>query len=465
MANLIWFRKDLRIHDNQALSAACQQKNNGVVGLFILTPETWRSHHMAGCQVDFLLQNLKQLKDSLATLNIPLLIAQLDAFAEIPTYLLKLIQQHNIANVYFNKQYELDELNRDKKVTEQLIENGYKVYQYDDQVIVPPTTLFSQKGTPFTVYTPYKKAWLNFLEKHPENYHILAVPKPQTVINVSSSEIPEKISGFSHQQDISWCLPGEKAALKQLENFIENQVDHYHEQRDFPGIDGTSRLSPYLALGVLSPRQCVATILQGMKYFFTDSYSQGKLIFLQELIWRDFYKQVMFHFPRVCRYQAFKLNTDHLEAWKQGKTGFPFVDAAMRQLNQTGWMHNRMRMVVAMFLSKNLLLDWRLGERYFMENLLDGDLSANNGGWQWSASTGTDAVPYFRIFNPTEQSKRFDPEGKYIRYYCPELKGLDNKSIHDPEGFGVRPASYPKPIIDYKKSRERVLAAFKSLKK
>jgi deoxyribodipyrimidine photo-lyase len=238
------------------------------------------------------------------------------------------------------------------------------------------------------------------------------------------------------------------------------EVPSYREQRDVPSVDGTSRLSPALAAGALSIRECWRRA--------PWQESEGALVWQNELLWRDFYKYVMWHYPHVCKKLAWRGDVGHVpwrhddkefRQWCDGRTGIPIIDAAMRQLQHSGWMHNRLRMLTAMFLTKHLLIDWRWGERWFMQHLIDGDFAANNGGWQWSASTGTDAAPYFRVFNPVTQSRRFDPDGTFIRKYVPELAGLDNAAIHDP-GL-LRPDDYPAPIIDLAFGRERALTAFR----
>lgn len=269
---------------------------------------------------------------------------------------------------------------------------------------------------------------------------------------------------------------GEKEAQKKLKVFCQDKIYDYHKNRDCPNIDGTSQLSPYLAQGVISPRQCITAALEACNIADIDAMKKidGASTWISELIWRDFYNHIIYFHPDICRHKPFKLKTDNipwryddklLEAWKSGMTGFPVVGAGMRQLLQTGWMHNRLRMVTAMFLSKILLLDWRLGENHFMGYLIDADFAANNGGWQWCASTGTDAVPYFRIFNPTTQGQRFDPAGDFIRQFCPELAHLDSKAIHNPFAFGVKPneLKYPQPIVDYKLMRQSTIDLFKRL--
>jgi deoxyribodipyrimidine photo-lyase len=251
-------------------------------------------------------------------------------------------------------------------------------------------------------------------------------------------------------------------------------IGSYGEHRDCPAVRGTSILSPFLAAGVISPRQCLQAAVAAARSSATDAH--GAATWISELTWRDFYTHVLVGFPRVSKNRPFRLKSDSvmwrssdadLAAWKSGRTGYPIVDAGMRQLNQTGWMHNRLRMVTAMFLTKHLLIDWRVGEQYFMRNLIDGDLAANNGGWQWSASTGTDAAPYFRIFNPFTQSSRFDPDGKFIKTFCPELTRLPVQSLHDPQKLSEHlhrsKIDYPCCIVDHAVARDRALRAFKHL--
>ena len=265
---------------------------------------------------------------------------------------------------------------------------------------------------------------------------------------------------------------GEAHALDVLNQFIEDQVEFYKVERDFPALKGTSQLSTYLNIGILSIRQCIQALFNAQQgYFKLDS--EGQQTWLDELLWREFYQHILYDFQRVSKHLPFKKNTqkiqwrdapEDLKDWQYGLTGVPIVDAGMRQMLATGWMHNRVRMIVAMFLSKNLLIDWRLGEQWFMQHLVDGDLAANNGGWQWCASTGTDSVPYFRVFNPISQSQKFDANGDYIRRWVPELAHLDAKSIHDP--YAKNPnlkLNYPRPIVDLKQSRIRAIEAFKGI--
>ena len=264
----------------------------------------------------------------------------------------------------------------------------------------------------------------------------------------------------------------EEYALTSLDDFINDKVIHYEKERDFPHQDSTSQLSPYLNLGIISIRQCIQALFRRQHDHFQIEHL-GQQTWLDELLWREFYQHILFDFPQISKHQPFKTHThkiqwrdapEDLAAWQQGQTGIPIVDAGMRQLLATGWMHNRVRMVTAMFLTKNLLMDWRLGEQWFMQHLIDGNLAANNGGWQWCASTGTDSVPYFRIFNPISQSQKFDVNGNYIRQWVPELAHLDAKTIHEPYAKNSNLAlNYPKPIADLKQTRIRAIEVFKSI--
>jgi deoxyribodipyrimidine photo-lyase len=319
-----------------------------------------------------------------------------------------------------------------------------------------------KNGKPYTVFTPYSKVWkakLPFaLRLHP------APEKIDTPVGVPGESLPP----FK----VSPLFPaGEQEALARLEEFCHRRIHAYHENRNRLDLDGTSSLSPYLRFGMVGLRQVVRAAQEAI----AQKKGPGAETWLNELIWREFYIHILYHFPRV-RKAAFKpalasiaWRNDEAQfiAWKEGRTGLPIVDAAMRQLKEIGWMHNRARMIVASYLVKDLLIDWRWGEAYFMEELLDGDLAANNGGWQWTAGTGTDAAPYFRIFNPVLQSMKFDPNGEYIRKWIPELRGVDSRDIHAPWRKGIRVEGYPaKPVVErdtertlmaYRKSREGVL--------
>lgn len=392
--------------------------------------------------------------------------------AQIPSILYKLAEQFSLDKLFFNNELEINEAKRDLAVTHYFQKNNKSVLCFNDQLILPAEEVKTRQKDYFKVFTPFKSEWLSVFQK--TSIKLLKKPKKQPPNTIPSRIASDQLPGIRATADLSIWPSGEKIAQQRLRTFIRKKLFVYDQERDFPFLDATSRLSPYLAVGMISVKNCFLAALAANGNEI-DTGNPGALTWLSELIWREFYRHILLAAPRVCMNQAYKLETENLPwsydeqaltAWQQGKTGFPLVDAAMRQLNTTGWMHNRLRMVTAMFLSKNLFLDWRLGERYFANHLIDFDFCSNNGGWQWSASTGTDAVPYFRIFNPISQSKKFDAAGDFIRYYCPELKEFDERSIHDPYHYYPKLAEtvgYPRPIIDYKLSRQKAINVFKKI--
>lgn len=468
---MIWLRTDLRVHDNTALSAAMER--GPVLAVYMISPAQWHSHDDAPAKVDFWLRNLSALKDELKALNVPLLIVHADTWDEAPKALLELCKTHGIEQVHVNEEYGINEQERDQAVEADLDKQGIGFMRHLDQLFFKPGSVLTKSGGYFKVYTQFRKVCYGRL--HHSMPSLVRLPKKQSPMHVESDEVPESVKGFAAPaRELRTLWPaGEDEARKRLEHFTDDQVHYYNDERDLPAKPGTSQLSAYLAAGVVSPRQCLHAALRSNNGEF-ESGNVGSVTWINELLWREFYKHVLVGFPRVSRHRAFRPETEalkwrqapeDLQAWQQGRTGLPIIDAAMRQLLATGWMHNRLRMIVAMFLTKNLLIDWREGERFFMQHLIDGDLAANNGGWQWSSSTGTDSSPYFRIFNPLSQSERFDPEGLFIKKWVPELADLSKRDIHAPSALGGLFAvdGYPAPIVDLKTSRERALTAFKSL--
>ena len=468
---LIWLRSDLRLHDNTALSAAASRGPS--VAVYLLSPEQWREHDDAPCKVDFWLRNLRELSRALGELNIPLLIRMASRWDEAPKVLLDLCQQLKIDAVHVNEEYGIHESRRDAAVADAMKSKGIDFYRYLDQLLFKPGTVLTKTGTYFQVFSQFRKVCYDRLRSSLPS--LVSAPMAQSRLTVDSDEIPSSVAGFATPSETLRALwpAGEAEARRRLDTFADAQIDYYKSERDFPAKPGTSQLSAYLAAGVISPRQCLHAALQSNQGEF-ESGKVGAVTWINELLWREFYKHILVGYPRVSRHRAFRPETealawrdapDELAAWQEARTGLPIIDAAMRQLLETGWMHNRLRMVVAMFLTKNLLIDWREGERFFMQHLIDGDLAANNGGWQWSSSTGTDSAPYFRIFNPLSQSEKFDSEGLFIKHWLPELAGLNKKDVHNPANlgglFGV--AGYPSPIVNLNTSRARALAAFKNL--
>jgi len=476
MRALVWFRSDLRVRDNTALHHACARATRGVVAVFTICPGQWREHDLGGMKVEFVLRNLRELSSRLEGLNIPLKVLTIDRFDGVPEAIAGLMGELECDGLFFNREYEVNELRRDEAVTARVLELGREVHAYTDQVMVEPGRVRTNDGAWYKVFTPFSRAWAQAVEED-GGIEVLRAPRKQAEMPIEPDAVPESVDGFdlSVGRDDLWPA-GEAHAASRLRAFIEGRIDSYKERRDSPAVNGTSTMSPYLTLGVVSPRQCVRAGLDaGGQLPSKKTKRSGPNAWISELVWREFYKHVLVGFPRVSMGKAFQPQTERIkwsydeeafEAWREGRTGYPIVDAAMRQLNQTGWMHNRLRMIVAMFLTKDLLIDWRWGERYFMQRLVDGDLASNNGGWQWSASTGTDAAPYFRIYNPTEQGKRHDPEGAFVKKFVPELAELNGKFTHEPWELGEierADIEYPERMVDHAKARERVMAVFQGL--
>jgi deoxyribodipyrimidine photo-lyase len=461
---LCWLRADLRMQDNSALIQAIE--TGPTVVIYIATPEQWQWHDDAPIKIDFWRRNLQVLEQELQAQGIPLICFQVPAYQQIPALITKIIKAWAIQDLHYNIEYPLNESQRDAAVAKVCQQMQVSVHAYEDQCLLPPDLVLTQEGKPFKVFTPYANKCREYLQT--------SAPVSSYGLSWSSSKQKLKtLQSLPEQRSLAaldWPVPqkswqslwpaGEEAAQGRLANFVKEKIADYQERRDFPAQEGTSTLSPYLAAGLISVRQCWEQA-QGA------GANASVRSWCNELLWRDFYKYVMHHYPHVCRHEAWNPNYAAIpwrqdeadfKRWCQGETGFPLIDAAMKQLLETGWMHNRLRMLVAMFLSKNLLLDWRWGERWFMQHLVDGDFAANNGGWQWSASTGTDAAPYFRIFNPVRQSERFDPQGEFIRHYIPALKAESSKTIHDPEKLK---SDYPEPMVDLKFSRDRALSTFR----
>ncbi len=473
MHHLVWFRSDLRIHDNPALSAACASAGSDdarVSAIYYLCPEQARQHRQAPIQLDFIRRNLLELAAQLAHLGISMQLVTVDSFEDIAGHLARQVESENITAIFCNQEPGVNEQQRDHAV-QNLLSVPLRIHQSD--CILPPGSVTNGQGEMYRVYTPFAKSWLQQLQH--QGYRLSPPPAPRGRVAAASTLTWPTTSAVDLQLTDSSAWPaGEEAALRRLQSFCNQQLHHYAEQRDFPARHGTSGLSPYLAIGVLSARQCVAALEQTLGYLPGGRGDSG-FAWLNELIWREFYRHLLHGYPRLSKNRAFKPETERLawrndhnafQRWCSGETGFPIVDAAMRCLNQSGWMHNRLRMICASFLTKDLQIDWRQGEEYFMSKLIDGDLASNNGGWQWSASTGADAAPWFRIFNPTTQGQKFDPQGNFIRHWLPELQSVPLNQLHQPSRWLQQhdPGNpYPLPIVDHKQARLETLAMFKAL--
>lgn len=466
--SLVWFRRDLRDFDHAALYHALKSSQQ-VFCVFVFDTEILDSlTNKADRRVEFIWESVKELKAAFQKNGGDLMVKYGVAREIIPNLAAKL----QVNAVFANRDYEPSAVARDADVANHLALNNIEFLHFKDQVIFEKDEILSLSNKPYSVFTPYKNAH----RKKLDDFYLKAYPVDKYIHNLAKIA-PEKLVnletiGFVRTNLEALRLPTGMAGGKQLFEDFQNRINRYKEARDFPAIKGVSYLSVHLRFGTVSIRHLARTAW--------NMAGSGAETWLNELIWRDFYAQILYHHPQVAAGKSFKAEFEHLQfsnnktlfkAWCEGQTGYPIIDAAMRQINQTGFMHNRLRMVAASFLVKDLLIDWRWGERYFAENLIDFDLSSNNGGWQWAASTGCDAQPWFRIFNPVTQSERFDASGKFIRKYVPELVNCSDKEIHSPwEIPPLRQQSihvvigkdYPLPIVNHAEQRVLALDLYKN---
>ena len=517
---LMWFRRDLRIHDNTALAAICEQANASeapVTAVYFITPEQWLEHDDSLVQVDHIARTLPILAQKLEDqLNIALnvyLCADFDKSIEAIT---ELCAEQKITTVMANHEYEGNEIDRDEKLTKQLANNDIEFIRHHDQCILPPLSITTNDGdSMYKVFTPFYRKWRDTLEASSLSAHeatkvtannktkarIKSMALKSAANNANTSASIEKLAHkivADYQKPLEYdekkftdkpaqlkqaredYPAGEDAAIQRLKEFVAEDIEDYDVSRDKPILQGTSHLSAYLTIGAISPRLCYLQAAQAQeKLHGNDSDNEDINRWISELAWRDFYRHVLVDKPKLIEHKAYKEDADNkvnwsydkddFAAWCAGKTGVPLVDAAMRCLNATGFMHNRLRMVTAMFLTKDLLIDWRWGERYFMQQLIDGDFASNNGGWQWSASTGTDSAPYFRIMNPFSQGKSHDAKGEFIKTWLPELKDVPVSTLHSEDtmrkalkkGGEFADIDYPVPMVEHKEVRKLAIAEFK----
>lgn len=478
MTIIHWFRRDLRLHDNPGLLYALRHAQGRVVPLFVIDDAILRAPDTGPARVAFMLDSLRALDQALRARGSRLVVRRGPAVAALTA-----IAREAVATaVTWNRDYTPYATRRDQRARAALAGIGVASHDFKDAVILELDEVRTGQGGTYTVFTPYRRTWRAVVDQRLSQ--ILAEPALTSFAPVpeqlASDEIPSPSAlGLSIDQE----LPpgGEASGLAALDRFIVHSGQHgiaeYASGRDQLAAPGTSRLSAYLRMGCLAPIAALRAALRALGD--PDDSARGVSVetWISELAWRDFYYQIMAAFPHVLR-SAFRPQYDAIawenspawfEAWCQGRTGFPVVDAAMRQLRAEGWMHNRARMIVASFLTKDLLIDWRWGERFFMQQLVDGDHASNNGGWQWAAGTGTDAQPYFRIFNPTSQGQKFDPHGDYVRRYVPELAAVPARAIHTPwdlpqaelrHGGALSLRDYPRPIVDHATQRRRALEIY-----
>jgi len=475
---LYWCRADLRTLDNPALSAAmqlAQTTNMPLIACYIDSPFQWKQHDYGAARINFEHLAVLNLQGQLKQVDIQMLVFRVDTFSDIPALLEQLITSLNITHIVANRQYEYNEVNRDRACIRALKPHQIQWHWHHDQCLTLHDQIQTLNGDFYKVYTPYKRAVLRQLEQQPPQLTQLPIFKNKNVsFNIEEKLNSNALTTIELTADnvlsksifkTSWQA-SEQAAHNQLQTFVKQKAQNYLDTREFPALKGTSLLSAYLAVGLLSVKQCWFAHQDGQP-INTQEAEQPESQWINGLIWRDYYRYVMLGFAWIGQDYNYKKNLclqwwgnpEHYARWCEGTTGYPIVDAAMRCLNATHFMHNRLRMVVAMFLVKDLGLDWRLGQRYFAQQLIDADFCSNNGGWQWSAGTGVDAAPYFRIFNPTTQGQRFDADGTFIRQWLPELSNLNSKHIHQPYKYGYQ-GNYPQPIVDHAQSRTRTLNMF-----
>ncbi len=470
--NLFWHRKDLRISDNLGLKYA-SEKNSKVVGIFCLDPNILEGDDIGSARVNYMIGCLQELANNYQGLGGELLIFQGKPQDIIP----KLAKKLEIERVYWNLDVEPYARKRDEEIINLLSAENIEVCTFWDQLLHEPWAVLTKAETPYTVYGPFWRNWVSLEKKDP-------VSKPERLWGLSEGEIEMVTSlgliSLPKGKDLGFVWeggfvlsPGEKAARERLDYFCDSLLSSYDENRNFPAVDGTSLLSAALKFGTIAPRTLWQRTVEELENTQSDEGRNNIIAWQKELAWREFYQHCLYFFPELAQgayrehFKNFPWENDEVKfkAWCEGKTGYPIVDAAMRQLNETGWMHNRCRMIVASFLTKDLIIDWRWGEKYFMQKLYDGDLASNNGGWQWSASSGMDPKP-LRIFNPASQAQKFDPEGEYIRQWLPEISSLDTGDLVTGKILPIEAQScgYPTPIVDHKTQQRTFKALYAQVK-
>lgn len=475
--NVLWFRQDLRLSDNPALLAAC--KAGQVIPVYILDDATPGRWVLGGASRWWLHHSLEALAGALHRHGSRLILRRGPAHTEID----RLLSQTGAAGVFWNRCYEPFAVERDRELKASLKQRGIEAHSYNAALLYEPHEIANKSGEPFKVFSAFWRACRAAGDPSAPAKAPSAIPAPE---NWPASDTLSAWSLLPTKPDwagglrSSWT-PGEAGAKERLQTFIDGAMGDYADGRDLPGMDFTSRLSPYLHFGEIGPRQVFSAVRFALQEKRVTGLAKSGEKFLSELGWREFCHALLFHFPELPtknlrpEFDRFpwQKSSAKLKAWQKGLTGYPIIDAGMRQLWQTGWMHNRVRMVAASFLIKHLLLDWREGEDWFWDTLVDADLANNAAGWQWVAGSGADAAPFFRIFNPVLQGEKFDSSGAYVRTYVPELAGLPDKLLHRPweasplelSDAGITLGkTYPKPVIEHDHARQRALRAFTSLR-
>ena len=468
MNKIYWFRKDLRLEDNTALAAFANSiaDEDSISFIYIKNRETFSYYGMK--RLNFLSVCVEELSSELRHLGFNLQILE----GKSDEIFLKITLELGAVELYFNKQVEPYCIDRDNKVSDIVTNSGGVINAYDDTTLLPPATVRNLDGGQYKVYTPFRNQFMKQISEHD-----FTVRRVKLKIGIRENELSLDAHKINVDGESGLLKGGRKEGLRLLKNFYSQGLSNYKSRRDFPAISGTSFLSAHFHFGTVSIREAYRAALKKLSECTSETELTEVRTWVNELLWREFYYHITYSNPQLT-YSSFRTefdkvqwnwNVDHFNLWCEGKTGFPIVDAGMRQLKIDGWMHNRVRMITAMFLTKDLLIDWRFGEKFFAENLIDLDFSSNNGGWQWSASTGVDAQPYFRIFNPYLQSKKFDPDGEYIKKFIPELKSVPSEYIHEPGTMSEEiqklcrvtiGVDYPLPIVDHFKAKEEAIKRF-----
>ena len=471
---LFWHRRDLRLADNLGLAAAVAA-TPAVTGVFVLDPGILEAPGMAPARLWFLAESLRQLAERWRQAGSRLVVLRGDPAELLP----QLARAMGAEVVAWNRDVEPYGRARDRQVAAALQAQGLRVLVDWDQLLIAPEALKTGGGDPYRVYGPFWRNWRGQVERKALAGQLTPAAAPSGLVDLDSVALPQvedlaaAIPHGFEGAELCPCQPGEAAALEQLQAFCDGgPLLAYEPERNFPGTAGTSGLSAALKFGTISPRQCWQAAQQARELARSDEQRQAIQVWEQELAWREFYQQALFHYPELAdgpyrpqwRHFPWENDAKRFEAWRQGLTGVPIVDAAMRQLNESGWMHNRCRMVVASYLVKDLICDWRWGEAAFMERLVDGDLAANNGGWQWSSSSGMDPKP-LRIFNPASQAAKFDPRAAYIRHWLPELRHVSTADLLSGEITPMERRGYPAPVVSHKTQQARFKALYAALPK
>lgn len=467
---VVWFRRDLRLTDNPALSAAVEQCAR-VIPLYIHAPEEEAPWAPGSASDWWLHHSLRALQHDLQRAGAKLIIAKGPTLARLQS----ITHQTGATHLFWNRCYEPAIIARDRRIKRELTDAGLSCRSFNGNLLSEPTDILTGQGTPYKVFTAYWKACQKRAKAlTPPLSHITRIPtssQNHPSLDINTLNLLPRVNWYAGME-ATW-QPGEQGALDRWTRFLQNRLPNYEDQRDFPGSEGTSRLSPHLHFGEITPRQ----LLWGLQQQTDHSPMPARDLerFSSQIGWREFAHYTLYHFPhstdesldhrfKRAAWHAGEEQAELLRAWQHGETGIPLVDAGMRQLRQTGWMHNRVRMIVASFLTKNLGIHWREGARWFWDTLVDADLANNSLGWQWTAGCGVDAAPYFRVFNPARQASRFDSSGRYIRQWLPELEGADLSTLHHGYTGSESPLGYPRPLVDLNQSRREALQRWEQIK-